>query len=115
MNKGQLIDAVASHAGLTKVQAEKALNAVIDTVSETLSKGDTVALIGFGTFGVAKRAARNGKNPRTGATIKIPARKVPKFTPGKGLKDVVNGLKKPAAKKAAPAKAPAKKAPAKKK
>jgi DNA-binding protein HU-beta len=114
MNKGQLIDAVASHAGLTKVQAEKALNAVIDTVSETLSKGDSVALIGFGSFGVAKRAARNGKNPRTGATIKIPARKVPKFTPGKGLKDVVNGLKKPV-KKAAPAKAPAKKAAAKKK
>ncbi len=114
MNKGQLIDAVASHAGLTKVQAEKALNAVIEAVSESLGKGENVALIGFGTYSVAKRAARNGKNPRTGATIKIPARKVPKFTPGKGLKDLVNGVKKAApAKKAAAA--PAKKAAAKKK
>jgi DNA-binding protein HU-beta len=113
MNKGQLVEAIASGAGLTKVQAERVLGATIDTVSESLAKGENVALIGFGTFSVAKRAARNGKNPRTGATIKIAARKVPKFAPGKGLKDLVNGVKKAApAKKAVPAK---KAAPAKKK
>jgi DNA-binding protein HU-beta len=115
MNKGQLVDAIASSAGLTKVQSERALSAFIGTVSESLTKGDNVALIGFGTFSVAKRSARNGKNPRTGATIKIAARKVPKFAPGKGLKDLVNGVKKAAPAKKAAAAPTKKAAPAKKK
>lgn len=108
MNKGELIDAIAKSCDLPKVKAEHVVNSVVDTISGTLSKGGDVAIIGFGTFKVAKRAARTAKNPQTGATVKVAARKVPKFTPGKALKELVNGAKK----KAAPAKAA--KAPAKK-
>ena len=97
LNKAQLIAAVAKEAGLTKVDAEKAVKSTINTISKTLSKGDSVTLIGFGTFSVYKRAARKGKNPRTGETIKIAAKKVPKFKAGKALSEMV--AKKRAAKK----------------
>lgn len=108
MNKGELIESIAKSCDLPKVKAEHVVNTVVDTISSTLTKGGEVALIGFGTFKVSKRAARTAKNPQTGAPVKVAARKVPKFTPGKALKDSVNGAKK----KAAPAKAA--KAPAKK-
>ncbi len=111
MNKGELIDAIASANDLSKAKAEQVLNNLIDTISGALKKGDDVAVVGFGTFKVASRAARTAKNPQTGAPVKVAARKVPKFTPGKGLKDLVNGAKKAAK---APAKAAAKAAPAKK-
>lgn len=105
MNKAELIEKIAEGAGLPKTQAESALAATIGAIKAELSKGGAVALIGFGSFGVSKRNARKGKNPRTGESIKIPARKVPKFTPGSELKAIVNGEKKTAtAKKAAPAK-----------
>ncbi|HVZ40790.1 MAG TPA: HU family DNA-binding protein [Candidatus Kapabacteria bacterium] len=113
MNKGELIEAIASANDLSKAKSEQVLNSVIDTISSTLKKGDDVAIVGFGTFKVASRAARTAKNPQTGAPVKVAARKVPKFTPGKGLKDLVNGSKAKAAAKAAAK--PAKKAPAKKK
>ncbi|MCU0331452.1 MAG: HU family DNA-binding protein [Candidatus Kapabacteria bacterium] len=115
MNKAELVEAIASATQLSKAQAEASLKATIDIISGQIAKGNSVALIGFGTFGVSKRAARKGKNPRTGEAIKIAARKVPKFSPGAGLKAVANGEKKvaAAAKKAAPAKKAA--APAKKK
>ena len=116
MNKSELVEAIASGTDLSKSQAERALNVTIEAINGALKKGDSVQLVGFGTFGVAKRNARKGKNPRTGEAIKIAARKVPKFTAGKGLKDLVNGVKKeakPAAKPAA--KGGAKKAAAKKK
>jgi DNA-binding protein HU-beta len=83
MNKGDLIDHIASEAGLTKGQAGDALNAVLTAVQKTLKKGDKVTLVGFGTFSVSKRAARTGRNPKTGATIKIAAKKVAKFKAGK--------------------------------
>ena len=94
MNKSELIEAMAKQSGLSKKDAEKALNAFTDTVSKTLKKKDKVQLIGFGTFETAKRAARTGKNPQTGAEIKIPASVAPKFKAGKALKDLVNGSKK---------------------
>ncbi|MGA8862631.1 MAG: HU family DNA-binding protein [Gallionella sp.] len=90
MNKSDLVDAIAKSADLSKAAAARALDATVDTIKKTLKKGDTVSLVGFGTFKVGKRAARNGRNPRTGATIKIKAAKVPKFSAGKGLKDAVN-------------------------
>ncbi len=90
MNKSDLIDAIAKSAELSKASAGRALDATVDTIKKALKKGDTVSLVGFGTFKVGKRAARNGRNPRTGATIKIKAAKVPKFSAGKGLKDAVN-------------------------
>lgn len=90
MNKKELIDAIAEKSELTKSQAEKALSSFIDTVSVTLSKGDSVELVGFGKFEVKNRAARDGRNPQTGETIKIKASKVPAFKAGKGLKDTVN-------------------------
>ena len=90
MNKSDLIDAIAKSAELSKAAAGRALDATVDTIKKALKKGDTVSLVGFGTFKVGKRAARNGRNPRTGATIKIKAAKVPKFSAGKGLKDAVN-------------------------
>ncbi len=90
MNKKELIDAIAERSELTKSQAEKALSSFIDTVSVTLSKGDSVELVGFGKFEVKNRAARDGRNPQTGETIKIKASKVPAFKAGKGLKDTVN-------------------------
>ena len=88
MNKGELITAVAAK-GLTKKDAEKAVNDILDVIGEALTKGDTVQLIGFGTFGVKERAAREGRNPRTGEVVKISAAKVPYFKPGKALKDKI--------------------------
>lgn len=89
MNKAQLIDAVAVAADLPKTVATRAVDAFLDTVSKALSEGDTVALIGFGTFAVKERAARVGRNPKTGAEIHIKAAKVPNFKAGKALKDAV--------------------------
>lgn len=89
MTKAELIDKIAANAGLTKTDAGKALDATIDSVKAALKKGQKVTLVGFGTFSVSKRKARKGRNPRTGAEIKIPATKVPKFTAGKTLKDAV--------------------------
>ena len=90
MNKQELIDAVAGASGLSKAAAGRAVNALTASVTKSLKKGESVTLIGFGTFKVSKRAARNGRNPRTGATIKIAARKAPGFTAGKALKTAVN-------------------------
>ena len=89
MNKTELIAAVAEKAGLSKKNAEVAVAAVIDSVVDSLKKGDKVSLLGFGTFEVRERAARTGKNPQTGAAIKIAACKVPAFKAGKALKDAV--------------------------
>lgn len=89
MNKTELVDAIAAKADISKNAAGKALNAFIETVTKALKKNDTVTLVGFGTFSVGKRAARKGRNPQTGAEIKIKAAKVPKFKAGKGLKDAV--------------------------
>jgi DNA-binding protein HU-beta len=83
MNKGDLINKVANEAGLSKAQAGKALDSVINTVQKSLKKGDKVTLVGFGTWSVAKRSARTGRNPQTGATIKIAAKRVVKFKAGK--------------------------------
>lgn len=85
MNKAQLIAKIADDAGITKTQANATLDAFIDAVTKTLKKGDKVTLVGFGTFSVSKRAARNGRNPQTGAVIKIKAKKVAKFKAGKEL------------------------------
>jgi DNA-binding protein HU-beta len=85
MNKSELIGAIASHAKLTKVDATKALEAFIDTTSKALKKGDRIALVGFGSFSLLKRAARTGRNPQTGKAIKIAAKKVVKFKAGKEL------------------------------
>jgi DNA-binding protein HU-beta len=90
MNKVELVDAMAAKTGLTKKDAEAALKAFTNTVSEELAKGGSVQLIGFGTFDVGARAARTGRNPKTGATITIAAAKAPKFKAGKALKDLVN-------------------------
>ena len=90
MNKTELIDAMASKTGLTKKNAEAALNAFVETVSEQLAQGDKISLVGFGTFEVAERAEREGRNPQTGETMKIAASKAPKFKAGKALKDSVN-------------------------
>jgi DNA-binding protein HU-beta len=90
VNKSDLVDAIAKSAEISKAAAARALDATVDSIKKALKKGDTVSLVGFGTFKVGKRAARNGRNPRTGATIKIKAAKVPKFSAGKGLKDAVN-------------------------
>ncbi len=89
MNKGELIDAMANNANLSKADAERALNAFTDTVTGSLKKGDSVTLVGFGTFDTSKRSARKGRNPQTGEEIHIPATTVPKFRAGKGLKDAV--------------------------
>ena len=90
MNKSELIDAIAKSADISKAAAGRALDGAMGAVKTALKKGDMVTLVGFGTFYVGKRAARNGRNPRTGATIKIKAAKVPKFRAGKALKDGVN-------------------------
>ena len=90
MNKSELIDAVAKEADISKAAAGRALDAAIGAVQQALKKGQMVTLVGFGTFYIGKRAARNGRNPQTGATIKIKAAKIPKFRPGKALKDSVN-------------------------
>lgn len=89
MTKAELVNAVAEKAGLEKKAADKAVKAVIDSISDALVAGDKVALIGFGTFEVRSRAATTSKNPRTGEVIKVPAKKVPAFKAGKGLKDKV--------------------------
>ena len=94
MNKTELVDAIAKETGLSKKDSEKAVKAFTDAVSKELKKKGKVQLVGFGTFETAKRAARTGKNPQTGAAIKIPAATVPKLKAGKALKDAVNGKKK---------------------
>ncbi|MDP2795749.1 MAG: HU family DNA-binding protein [Sulfurisoma sp.] len=93
MNKSELIEVVAKEAELTKAAAERALSAMIGAIVKTVSKGDSVTLVGFGSFKSAKRAARNGKNPKTGATIKIAATTVPKFSAGATFKAAVAGKK----------------------
>ena len=90
MNKGELIEAMAKANKLSKKENEDVLNTFVETVTKELKKGDKVQLVGFGTFEVGKRAARTGRNPQTGAEIKIKASKTPKFKAGKALKDAVN-------------------------
>lgn len=90
MNKTELVAAIAQTSGLTKAQAQKALDAATGAITEAMSKGDSVTLIGFGTFKVSERAERTGRNPQTGKEIKIAAAKLPRFVAGKGLKDAVN-------------------------
>jgi DNA-binding protein HU-beta len=90
VNKNELIDAIAAATDLPKASAGRALDAVIDNITESLQKGDQVALVGFGTFLVKHRNARTGRNPKTGAAIEIAASNVPSFKPGKALKDAVN-------------------------
>jgi len=90
MNKSELIDAVAESAGLSKADASRALDAVIGSITGSLKKGDQVSIVGFGSFLVRQRSARTGRNPQTGAEIKIAAANVPAFKPGKALKDAVN-------------------------
>ena len=90
MNKTELIAEIASSAGLTKAEAGRVIDATTSAITASLKKGDSVTLIGFGTFKVTKRAARTGRNPRTGAELKVAARNAPAFTAGKALKDAVN-------------------------
>ena len=90
MNKNDLISSVASSAGLSKADAAKAVDAVFDSITAALKSGDDVRLVGFGNFAVSSRAASEGRNPRTGEKIHIPASKQPKFKAGKSLKDAVN-------------------------
>ena len=90
MNKTELIEHIATHADISKADATRALESTLEAVTTTLKKGEAVSLVGFGTFAVGKRAARTGRNPRTGTAIKIKAAKVPKFRPGKALKDALN-------------------------
>ena len=90
MNKTELIDAIATQADISKAAAGRALDAAVETIKAALKAGDTVNLIGFGTFYVGERAARTGRNPRTGKTLEIKAAKSPKFRAGKGLKDSCN-------------------------
>lgn len=90
MNKSELIEAIAASADIPKAAASRALDAMIESVTESLKKGDSVALVGFGTFAVKERAARTGRNPQTGQPIQISAAKVPSFKAGKALKDSVN-------------------------
>ncbi|MCF8153339.1 MAG: HU family DNA-binding protein [Rhodoferax sp.] len=90
MNKSELIDHIAQQADISKAAASRALEAAIDAITDTLKKGDSVSLVGFGTFVATEREARTGRNPRTGVAIKIDKAKVPKFRPGKALKDALN-------------------------
>lgn len=90
MNKGELVNAMSEKTGATKKATEEALNAVLDSIKDALVKGEKVQLVGFGSFETKVRAARKGKNPQTGAEMKIPACKAPSFKAGKALKDVVN-------------------------
>ena len=92
MNKHELVSAIAQNAELSKKDADKALSAAIEAITKALAEGDKVQVVGFGTFEVRERAARTGKNPRTGEVIEIAASKVPAFKAGKALKDVVNGV-----------------------
>lgn len=91
MNKEELVNAVATKTKLSKKDTEATINAMVTAVSDALSKGDKVTLVGFGTFQVRERAAREGRNPRTGGVLKIPARRAPAFAAGKGLKEAVGG------------------------
>ena len=93
MNKSELVAAIAERTGTTKVAAEEALKATIEVISEQLASGDTITLIGFGTFKVAKREARTGRNPQTGESLDIPEKNVVKFSPGKALEEGVNCAK----------------------
>jgi len=93
MNKAELIDKIAKDAGVTKVQANDALDAFTNAVVSSLKKGDKVTLVGFGTFSVSERSARNGRNPQTGEVIKIKARKVPRFKAGKEFSTKIGGKK----------------------
>ena len=90
MNKAELVDAMASESKLTKADSQRAIEAIVNATTKALKKGDRVALVGFGSFSVAKRAARTGRNPQTGKAIKIAAKKVAKFKAGTELKKVVN-------------------------
>lgn len=90
MNKAELVAAIAEKTELSKKDSEKALKAFVDVVTEELTKGEKIQLVGFGTFEVAERAAREGRNPQTGKTMTIPASKAPKFKAGKALKEVIN-------------------------
>jgi DNA-binding protein HU-beta len=90
VNKTELVEHIAKHADISKAAATRALDSTITAIRTTLKKGGTVSLVGFGSFAVTKRPARKGRNPRTGAEIKIKAAKVPKFRPGKALKDALN-------------------------
>ncbi|AIV73766.1 MULTISPECIES: HU family DNA-binding protein [Burkholderia] len=92
MNKQELIDAVAAGTGVTKTDASKTVQAVLDAVTDAVSRGESVQIIGFGAFSQGQRAARTGRNPTTGAEIAIPAAKTVKFTAGKAFKDAVNAL-----------------------
>lgn len=94
MTKKELVDALAKDAGLTKAAADKVLDSVISNITNALKKDDKISLIGFGTFSVTTRAARQGRNPQTGKPMKIAAKKVAKFKPGKTLVDTVNGVGK---------------------
>ncbi len=89
MNKGDLIDQMAADAGISKVQATEALNSALTSIRKALKKGDKVTLVGFGTFSITKRAARTGRNPQTGESIKIKAKKIVKFKAGKELAEYV--------------------------
>ncbi len=91
MNKAELIDKISKDAGVTKTQANEALDSFTNAVVTSLKKGDRVTLVGFGTFSVSERSARNGRNPQTGETIKIKARKVPKFKAGKEFSTKIGG------------------------
>ncbi|HSG65319.1 MAG TPA: HU family DNA-binding protein [Gammaproteobacteria bacterium] len=90
MNKAELVEAVAGAANLSKADAGRAVDAVVDSVTKALKRGEQVSVVGFGTFSVKHRSARSGRNPRTGETISIAASNVPGFKAGKGLKDAVN-------------------------
>ncbi|GGD87242.1 transcriptional regulator [Aureimonas endophytica] len=90
MNKNELVSAVAEKSELSRQDAGSAIDALFEVMQESLSKGDDIRLVGFGTFSVSHRAASKGRNPSTGAEVDIPARNVPRFTPGKALKDSVN-------------------------
>ncbi len=91
VNKAELVDAIAEAADLSKASASRSLEATLDAITDALKKGDSVALVGFGTFQSKDRAARTGRNPQTGASMEIPAAKVPSFKAGKALKDALNG------------------------
>ncbi len=90
MNKAELIEAMAEAADISKAAAGRALDGMVDAITDAMKKGDTLSLVGFGTFSVKERAAREGRNPQTGETIKIKASKIPSFKAGKALKDAVN-------------------------
>lgn len=95
MNKSDLIEKVSKDAGISKPQADAAINSLLSGIKGDLKKGDRISLVGFGTFAVSNRKARTGRNPQTGESLKIPAKKVPKFSPGTGLKAAVSRKKQP--------------------